>query len=131
MRGDELQQRGMLSYVTLEQRIPLDHPLRQIRVLVDRALHRMDAEFDRLYSATGRPSIAPERLLRSSLLMVLYSIRSERQLMEQLDYNLLFRWFVGLEWNIPPWVRPVYPKTPQALNPGPPTPPLLMPFLCT
>ncbi len=91
MRGDDVQQSGMFRYVTLEQRIALDHPLRQIRVMEDRALQRLDAEFDRFYSTMGRPSIAPERLLRSSLLMVLYSIRSERQLMEQTNYNLLFR----------------------------------------
>jgi transposase len=81
----------MYSYVTLTQRIPADHPARQIRTLVDRSLARMDAELEKLYSDTGRPSIAPERLLRAMLLMVLYSVRSERQLMEQLNYNLLFR----------------------------------------
>jgi len=83
----------MFSYLTLAQRIPMDHPARQIRALVDRALERMDAELEKLYSDTGRPSIAPERLLRATLLMILYSIRSERQLMEQMNYNLLFRWF--------------------------------------
>jgi transposase len=81
----------MFSYVTMTQRIPADHPARQIRAMVDRALERMDGELEQLYSHTGRPSIAPERLLRASLLMALYSIRSERQLMEQLNYNLLFR----------------------------------------
>jgi transposase len=81
----------MFSYVTLSQRIPADHPARQIRVLVDRALVRLDGELEKLYSVTGGPSIAPERLLRATLLMILFSIRSERQLMEQLDYNLLFR----------------------------------------
>jgi transposase len=92
--------------------------LRQIRVLVDRALQRMDTEFDRLYSTTGRPSIAPERLLRSSLLMVLYSIRSERQLMEQLNYNLLFRWFVGLEMDDPVWDVTVFTKNRERLIDG-------------
>jgi transposase len=108
----------MFSYVTLEQRIPQDHPLRPIRVLVDRALHRMDAEFDLIYSTTGRPSIAPERLLRSSLLMVLYSIRSERQLMEQTNYNLLFRWFVGLEMDDPVWDVTVFTKNRERLIAG-------------
>ena len=118
MRGDNKQQPTMFSYVTLEQRIPQDHPLRQIRVLVDGALQRMDAEFDRLYSTTGRPSIAPERLLRSSLLMVLYSIRSERQLMEQTNYNLLFRWFVGLEMDDPVWDVTVFTKNRERLIAG-------------
>ena len=118
MRGDDVRQSGMFSYVTLEQRIPVDHPLRQIRVLVDRALQRLDAEFARLYSTTGRPSIAPERLLRSSLLMVLYSIRGERQLMEQINYNLLFRWFVGLEMDDPVWDVTVFTKNRERLIGG-------------
>ena len=108
----------MYSYVTLAQRIPADHPARQIRALVDRALARMDADLERLYSATGRPSIAPERLLRASLLMVLYSIRSERQLMEQLNYNLLFRWFVGLEMDDPVWDVTVFTKNRERLIAG-------------
>ena len=83
--------------MALEDRIPLDHPLRAIRKLVDQVLAGMSKQFDGLYSAVGRPSIPPERLLRALLLQVFYSIRSERLLMEQLDYNLLFRWFVGLE----------------------------------
>src|ERR1700722_13976761 len=118
MRGDDEQQAGMFSYVTLEQRIAADHPARQIRVLVDRALERMDAELGKLYSTTGRPSIAPERLLRASLLMVLYSIRSERQLMEQLNYNLLFRWFVGLEMDDPVWDVTVFTKNRERLIGG-------------
>jgi len=81
----------MFIYLTLAQRIPADHPARQIRALMDRALERMDAKLEQLYSNTGRPSIAPERLLRATLLMILFSIRSERQLMEQMNYNLLFR----------------------------------------
>ena len=105
----------MFSYLTLAQRIPADHPARQIRVLVDRALARMDAEFNKLYSATGRPSIAPERLLRATLLMVLYSIRSERQLMEQMNYNLLFRWFVGLEMDDAVWDVTVFTKNRERL----------------
>jgi transposase len=91
MRGEDQKQTAIYSYVTLEARIPADHPARQIRAMANRALARLDAEFEKLYSSTGRPSIAPERLLRATLLMVLYSIRSERQLMEQLNYNLLFR----------------------------------------
>ena len=108
----------MFSYVTLEQRISGDHPARQIRFLGDRALDRMDAEVGKLYSTTGRPSIAPERLLRASLLMVLYSIRSERQLMEQLNYNLLFRWFVGLEMDDPVWDVTVFTKNRERLIQG-------------
>lgn len=115
MRGDDGQQRGMFSYVTLEQRVAQDHPLRRIRLLVEVALGRMDAEFNKLYASKGRPSIAPERLLRSQLLMVLYSIRSERQLMEQLNYNLLFRWFVGLEMDDPVWDATVFSKNRERL----------------
>ena len=99
MRGDDQKQAAMFGYLSLAQRIPADHPARQIRVLADRALERMDAELEKLYLATGRPSIAPERLLWATLLMVLYSIRRERQLMEQMNYNLLFRWFAGLEMD--------------------------------
>jgi transposase len=92
MRGDDLEQQGaMWSYVPLEQRIPADHPLRVIRVLVDAVLEELSPRFAELYSRVGQPSIAPERLLRALLLQVLYTIRSERLLMEQLDYNLLFR----------------------------------------
>jgi transposase len=108
----------MFSYVTLEQRVPADHPLRGIRVLVDRALERMSPEFDQLYSAMGRPSIAPERLLRALLLQVLYSVRSERQLMEQLNYNLLFRWFVGLEMDDEVWDVTVFTKNRERLIRG-------------
>src|SRR5208282_4961442 len=118
MRGDDERQAGMFSYVTLEQRIAADHPARQIRFLVDRALERMDADLGKLYSSTGRPSIAPERLLRAQLLMVLYSIRSERQLMEQLNYNLLFRWFVGLEMDDPVWDVTVFTKNRERLIAG-------------
>ena len=97
MRGDDQQlQTGMFSYVALEDRIPADHPLRGVRKLVDAVLAGMSKDFDGLYSEVGRPSIAPERLLRALLLQVFYSVRSERLLMEQLNYNLLFRWFVGL-----------------------------------
>jgi transposase len=115
MRGDDEQQRGMFSYVTLEQRVPQEHPARRIRALVDRALRRMEVELSKLYARKGRPSIAPERLLRAQLLMVLYSIRSERQLMEQLNYNLLFRWFVGLEMDDPVWDATVFSKNRERL----------------
>jgi transposase len=100
----------MCSYVTMSQRIAEDHPARQIRAIVDRALARMDGEFEGMYARIGRPSIAPERLLRALLLMMLYTIRSERQLMEQMDYNLLFRWFVGLEMDEPVWDVTVFTK---------------------
>ena len=118
MRGDDQQQSAMFSYVTLEQRIPADHPVRAIRVLADRALAQLDGEFDKLYAEMGRPSIAPERLLRATLLMVLYSIRSERQLMEQLHYNLLFRWFVGLEMDDAVWDVTVFTKNRERLISG-------------
>ena len=118
MRGNDQKQEAMFSYLTLAQRIPADHPARQIRALVDRALARMDAELEKLYSATGRPSIAPERLLRATLLMILYSIRSERQLMEQLNYNLLFRWFVGLEMDDAVWDVTVFTKNRERLIEG-------------
>jgi len=103
MRGEDRQQGGMFSYVPLEQRIPTDHPLRTLRPMVDTALHGLSSLFDGMYAADGRPSIPPERLLRALVLQVLYSVRSERLLMEQLDYNLLFRWFVGLSADEPVW----------------------------
>jgi len=108
----------MFSYVTLERRVPEDHPLRAIRGMVDRALERMDADLDKLYAGMGRRSIAPERLLRALLLMVLYSIRSERQLMEQLEYNLLYRWFVGLEMDETVWDVTVFTKNRERLIAG-------------
>jgi transposase len=111
MRGDDQQlQSGMFSYVAMEDRIPSDHPLRGVRKLVDAVLGRMTKEFDGLYSEVGRPSIAPERLLRALLLQVFYSVRSERLLMEQLNYNLLFRWFVGLEIDEEVWNHAVFSK---------------------
>jgi transposase len=111
MRGDDQQlQTGMFSYVALEDRIPADHPLRGVRALVDAVLTEMSKDFDGLYSQLGRPSIAPERLLRALLLQVFYSVRSERLLMEQLNYNLLFRWFVGLEIDDAVWSHAVFSK---------------------
>ena len=108
----------MFSYVMLERRIPEDHPLRGIRVLVDAALERMDRQFDALYAKTGRPSIPPERLLGALLLQILYSISSERRLIEQLDYNLLFRWFVGLEMDDAVWDATVFTKNRERLIAG-------------
>jgi len=118
MRGTETFQDYMFSYVSPEQRVPKDHPLRPIRQMVDRALKELSKAFDRLYSREGRPSIAPEKLLRALLLQVLYSIRSERMLMEQLDYNLLFRWFVGLSMDDGIWDPTVFCKNRQRLLEG-------------
>lgn len=103
MRSPDVQQLGMFSYVSVEQRVPADHPIRKLRTLVDTILTEMDAVFAARYAEGGRPSIPPERLLRASLLQVVYSVRSERLLMEQLDYNLLFRWFVGLNVDDRVW----------------------------
>lgn len=103
MRGSDQTSGSLFSYVDLEERIPAKHPLRTIREIVNEVLASLDGEFAKLYESTGRDSVAPERLLRSSLLQAFYSIRSERQLMEQLDYNLLFRWFVGPGVDDPVW----------------------------
>jgi transposase len=110
MRGDDRQPDAMFSYVSAEERVPVDHPLRAIRGLVDDVLREMSREFDGLYARVGRPSIPPERLLRAQLLQIFYSIRSERLLMEQLDYNLLFRWFVGMDMDEPIWAPTVFTK---------------------
>jgi transposase len=110
MRGQDGQTGSMFSYVDLEERIPARHPLRKVRAFVNTALAALDTAFAKLYSADGRPSIAPERLLRATLIQILFSIRSERQLMEQLEYNLLFRWFVGLGIDDPVWVPTVFTK---------------------
>jgi transposase len=118
MRGQDEQQLGVFSYISPEQRIPHDHPLRQIRVLTDEALRELKPRFSRLYAKTGRPSIAPEKLLRALLLQVLYSLRSERMLMEQLDYSLLFRWFVGLTMDDPIWDVTVFTKNRERLLVG-------------
>jgi len=118
MRGDDSDDTRMWSYVSQEQRIPADHPLRPIRKMVDEVLDRLSPRFDKLYSKVGRPSIPPERLLRALLLQVLYTIRSERMLMEQLDYNMLFRWFVGLNTDDPIWDPTVFTKNRQRLLEG-------------
>src|SRR6202167_5992468 len=110
MRGDERVQDGMFSYVSLEQRVPTDHPLREVRRLTDTVLGSLCRELDALYAEGGRPSIAPEYILRALLLQVFYSVRSERWLVEQIDYNLLFRWFVGLGMDDPVWNHAVFSK---------------------
>ena len=118
MRGKDTQQSAMFSYVSAEQRVPADHPLRPIRTMVDTALKGLTRSFTRMYVDWGRPSIAPEKLLRALLLQALYSIRSERMLMEQLEYNLLFRWFVGLNMDEPVWVATVFSKNRDRLLRG-------------
>jgi transposase len=118
MRGDDRRQGAMFSYVSLEQRVPENHPLRPIRAMVDQALVDLSEAFEGLYSRVGRPSIPPEKLLRALLLQVLYTIRSERMLMEQLDYNLLFRWFVGLGMDDGVWVPTVFSKNRDRLLEG-------------
>jgi transposase len=118
MRGPDEKQGEVFSYVPLENRIPRDHPLRRIRPMVDRGLNEMWSHFEALYARRGRPSIAPERLLRALLLQALYSIRSETQLMEQLDYNLLYRWFVGLNADDPVWDVTVFTKNRERLMAG-------------
>jgi transposase len=118
MRGDDEQQGAVFSYIGLEERVPKDHPLRAIRAMTDAALRALDAEFEAMYARGGRPSIAPEKLIRAQLLQVLYSVRSERQLMEQLDYNLLFRWFVGLNIDDPVWDVTVFTKNRERLIAG-------------
>lgn len=110
MRGSDQTSSTLFSYVDLESRVPAKHPLRSIRAIVNDVLVSLDAEFERLYEGTGRQSIAPERLLRASLLQAFYSARSERQLMEQIDYNLLFRWFVGLGIDDPVWDHSTFSK---------------------
>ena len=110
MRGPDQKQDDMFSDVSPDKRVPADHPLRKIRPLVDQILKEMSPQFGKLYSEVGRPSIAPERLLRALLLQIFYSVRSERLLMEQLDYNLLFRWFVGMNMDEEVWVPTVFTK---------------------
>jgi transposase len=118
MRGSDNQQSELFSYGRTEERIPEKHPLRAIRAMVDEALKDMNDRFNRIYGDDGRPSIAPERLLRALLLQMLYSVRSERMLMEQLSYNLLFRWFVGLSENEAVWHPTVFTKNRDRLLEG-------------
>jgi transposase len=118
MRGDEQEQEAMFSYVSLEQRVPSDHPLRAIRKMVDEALADLSLHFDSLYARRGRPSKPPEQLIRALLLQVLYGIRSERQLMERIRYDLLLRWFVGLRMDEEEWVATVFTKNRDRLMQG-------------
>ena len=118
MRGEDRESGALFSYVSCEARVPADHPLRPIRAIVDEALEVLAPTFERLYSKIGRPSIPPEKLMRALLLQAFYGIRSERQLMEQLNYNLLFRWFVGLSMDAPVWDASVYSKNRDRLIEG-------------
>jgi transposase len=118
MRGDDPRHESMFSYVTPEKRVRADHPLRPIRRMTDAALRRLSPRFDRLYSTTGRPSIPPEQLLRALLLQILYSIRSERLLMEELDYSVLYRWFVGLSMDDTVWDATTFSKNRDRLLEG-------------
>jgi transposase len=120
MRGSDDRTEGLFSYVSCEARVPADHPLRLIRAVADEALEALSGEFERLYARVGRPSIPPEKLLRALLLQAFYSVRSERQLMEQLDYNLLFRWFVGLSMDAPVWDASAFSKNRDRLPAGVP-----------
>jgi transposase len=118
MRGADHQQSSMFSYISAEQRVPKDHPLRAIREMTDAALCELSPQFEAIHAANGRPSIAPEKLLRALLLQVLYTVRSERLLMEQLDYNFLFRWFVGLGLDDLVWDVTVFTKNRERLLQG-------------
>ncbi len=118
MRGDDPRNDSMFSYVTPEARVRPDHPLRPIRRMTDAALERLSPRFDRLYSTSGRPSIPPEKLLRALLLQFLYSVRSERLLMEELDYSVLYRWFVGLSLDDPVWDATTFTKNRDRLLDG-------------
>src|SRR5271169_7170150 len=118
MRGHDQQEEGMFSYVSTEKRVPQDHPLRRVRAMTDGALREMSTKFGELYSRYGRPSIAPEKLLRALLLQAFYSVRSERLLMEELNYNLLFRWFVGLNVDDEVWDVTVFTKNRERLLEG-------------
>jgi transposase len=118
MRGDDQQQSHMFSYLSPEKRVRKDHPLRAIRAMVDEILAQLSPQFDTMYARVGRPSIAPEKLLRAQLLQMLYSIRSERLLMEEMDYNLLFRWFVGLNADDEVWDPTVFTKNRDRLLQG-------------
>ena len=115
MRGSEQHQESLFSYVSVESRIPQDHPLRAVKRMVEQTLVALNRDFTQMYSQMGRPSIPPEQLLKALLIQVLYSIRSERMLMEQLDYNMLFRWFVGLGIDEPVWHPTTFTQNRQRL----------------
>lgn len=118
MRGDDQQSGHLFSYLSPEQRVPADHPLRAIRAMTDEALRQLSPQFEALYATTGRPSVPPEQLLRALLLQALYTVRSERQLVEQLEYNLLFRWFVGLAMDDVVWTPTTFTKNRDRLLAG-------------
>src|SRR5438270_3577258 len=118
MRGDDQHTGHLFSYLSAEDRIPADHPLRPIRQMTDAVLARLSPQFDRLYSDIGRPSVPPEQLLRALVLQALYTVRSERLLMEQLQYNLLFRWFVGMSLDDDVWTPTVFSKNRDRLLDG-------------
>jgi transposase len=118
MRGADEESGALFSYLSPDALVPRDHPLRSIRPLVDAALAVLSPDFDRIYAPTGRGSIAPEKLLRGLLLQAFFSIRSERQLMEQITYNMLFRWFVGLSMDAPVWDVTVFTKNRERLLAG-------------
>src|ERR1700739_4001608 len=118
MRGHDKQQADMFSYLSPEARVRQDHPLRAIRVMADQGLGNMSRRFDAMYARTGRPSIPPEKLLRAQLIQMLYSVRSERLLMEEIDYSVLFRWFVGMNMDKPVWDVTVFTKNRDRLLDG-------------
>src|SRR3954471_4099943 len=118
MRGTDHQQADMYSYLSPEMRVRPDHPLRAIRAMSDKALSQMSARFDEMYAKTGRPSIPPEKLLRAQLIQMLYTVRSERLLMEEIDYSVLFRWFVGMNLDEPVWDVTVFTKNRNRLLEG-------------
>jgi transposase len=118
MRGSDGRSGALFSYVDLEDRVPAGHPLRTIRTIVNRALEALSSDFDRLYGRFGRPGVPPEKLLRALLLQAFYSIRSERQLIERLDFDLLFRWFVGLGIDDPVWDHSTFSKNRDRLLAG-------------
>src|SRR5215203_6504135 len=118
MRGDDQQSGHLFSYLSPEQRVPADHPLRVIRQMTDEALRQLSPQFEAIYATTGRPSVPPEQLLRALLLQALYTVRSERQLVEQLEYNLLFRWFVGLGMDDAVWHATTFTKNRDRLVAG-------------
>jgi transposase len=118
MRGNDQQQSQMFSYLSPEQRVRADHPLRPIRAMVDEVLRGLSPEFDRMYAKEGRPSIAPEKLLRALIVQLLYSVRSERLLMEEIEYSILFRWFIGLNLDEKVWDATVFTKNRDRLLEG-------------